>query len=289
MAFGELDWPQCSWGTGFVADKNEWCATENPLPTDPVDSIYLRLRARNLCNHRDYQDHSWNGARSSNQLNHLTAMARTKEDNPLLVLYSMFANDVCNDRMDYTKCTTPTQFDANIRTALGHINGTAPAGTNVVLIGHEQGELMWDTLARVSHPILGSMSYGTIWQFIASIGISPCAGWLNNDAGIRAGHTDWAESLDAAAANVAATASYPNLDVYYLRNPLDRIFNAYNGPNRKSDLFTYLDGGHWQTELETLFGRQIWSDLMAQMPQVLGPVNPNNAAITARFGGQGGH
>jgi hypothetical protein len=42
-ATNELDWPHKSWVSGHVQD---------PF----VDSLYLRLRKQNLCNHRDYQN-----------------------------------------------------------------------------------------------------------------------------------------------------------------------------------------------------------------------------------------
>lgn len=47
----EFDWPDVGFSTGY---RN---ATYMPdlLFDSNVDSIYLRLRKRNLCNHRDYQ------------------------------------------------------------------------------------------------------------------------------------------------------------------------------------------------------------------------------------------
>lgn len=45
----EMDWPQCSWSTGYDANSN--C----PRSAFPVSSIASRLRQRNLCNHRDFQ------------------------------------------------------------------------------------------------------------------------------------------------------------------------------------------------------------------------------------------
>ena len=47
----EFDWPDVGFATGF---RN---ATQMPklIFDDHVDSLYLRLRERNRCNHRDYQ------------------------------------------------------------------------------------------------------------------------------------------------------------------------------------------------------------------------------------------
>ncbi|KAJ8935056.1 hypothetical protein NQ318_002685 [Aromia moschata] len=46
----ELDWPQFGFATGY---KN---ITPNILIKGPTDSLYMRLRGRNRCNHRDYQN-----------------------------------------------------------------------------------------------------------------------------------------------------------------------------------------------------------------------------------------
>ena len=49
QASDELDWPQCSWSTGF--QNTSAC----PPAALPMLSVYQRLRQRNLCIHRDYQ------------------------------------------------------------------------------------------------------------------------------------------------------------------------------------------------------------------------------------------
>lgn len=40
---------------------------------------------------------------------------------------------------------------------------------------------------------------------------------------------------------------------------------------------------------QMLFSRTIWDDMMTQDPQIIGKVNPNNDAIAAKFGDQGGY
>ena len=62
-----------------------------------TDSLYLKLRARNRCNHRDYQNLSRNGASSCDGLTYVKSLARSQsQDKPALVLYGMYGNDVCN-------------------------------------------------------------------------------------------------------------------------------------------------------------------------------------------------
>jgi acyloxyacyl hydrolase len=41
-----------------------------------VESIYLKLRARNLCNHRDYQNLARNGANSNDTISYAASISR---------------------------------------------------------------------------------------------------------------------------------------------------------------------------------------------------------------------
>merc|ERR1712061_503708 len=52
----EGDWPHLGFATGF---RN---TTMPNIISGHTDSFYLRLRQRNLCNHRDYQNLARNGA-----------------------------------------------------------------------------------------------------------------------------------------------------------------------------------------------------------------------------------
>ncbi len=85
----EIDWPQRSAWTGF----------ENSSSL-PMSSLYKYMRARNHCNHRDYQNIAVNGARSGAlEDNIVISMARNQTlDKPALVLLELVGNDVCNVR-----------------------------------------------------------------------------------------------------------------------------------------------------------------------------------------------
>jgi acyloxyacyl hydrolase len=87
----EADWPQCSWSTAFAND------TDCPAHKLPINSIYQRMRARNLCNHRDYQNIGVNGGATDNMAppnGIITALQRTKADAPANVFYALIGNDV---------------------------------------------------------------------------------------------------------------------------------------------------------------------------------------------------
>lgn len=80
----EMDWPHRSWSTGY----------EQSTPETPVDSVYLRLRARNRCNHRDFQNTGVNGFSSRNIHENIKTLKRDKNlDYPLLVIHNPLGYD----------------------------------------------------------------------------------------------------------------------------------------------------------------------------------------------------
>ncbi len=102
----ELDWPQCSWSTGYGN------TSDCPASSMTMASVYQKMRARNLCMHRDFQNIGVNGARvgsmaESNSSGIITALARDpKLDRPALVFYSLIGNDVCNGHPGNGSMTT---------------------------------------------------------------------------------------------------------------------------------------------------------------------------------------
>ena len=96
---------------------------------DQVDSIYLRLKQRNLCNHRDYQNLARNGATSFDTLEYIKSLSRLQyQDKPAIVIYSMVGNDVCNEKEDtLNHMTTPTEFYQNVLKTLNLLENTLPA------------------------------------------------------------------------------------------------------------------------------------------------------------------
>jgi hypothetical protein len=160
-------------------------ATGCPYSPLPLDSIYLRLRARNRCNHRDFQNIGVNGARSTSMKRGdgsndsiINSLARSREeDYPLLVFYSLVGNDVCNGHTNQTEpMTPPEEFKERVLDALAYLNGTLPGGSHVVMVGLLDGQMMWNTSSynrifirtrdRPSHhrhtPCTGQMMWNTM-------------------------------------------------------------------------------------------------------------------------------
>ena len=111
-AVDELDQPSCAWGTGY---RNVTSCPFSNGTRNRVGSIASRLRERNLCNHRDFQNVAVNGAGSDNAMKLVPSVKRDKNlDNPALVIFSLIGNDVCNSHEGTSHMTTPTQFHDNI-------------------------------------------------------------------------------------------------------------------------------------------------------------------------------
>uniref|UniRef100_A0A672UYE4 Acyloxyacyl hydrolase n=1 Tax=Strigops habroptila TaxID=2489341 RepID=A0A672UYE4_STRHB len=162
MAFtNELDWPQFSEITGFL----------NSTIGGWTDSLYLRLRSRNRCNHRDLQNISKNGGSSGNLLRLIKSLARNQLlDNPAIVIYATIGNDVCNGNNDtLAYMTTPKEMLSNVLQALRYLDTRLPNGSHVILTGLVDGRFLWDNLHDRYHP-LGQLNrditYSQLYSFL---------------------------------------------------------------------------------------------------------------------------
>ena len=70
------------------------------VPITPV-----RLRSRNLCNHRDYQNLARNGAQSNDTLEYMRSIQRSKaEDRPAIVFYSLIGKGSSHAHKQQSYC-----------------------------------------------------------------------------------------------------------------------------------------------------------------------------------------
>merc|ERR1711907_261119 len=93
----EFDWPMLSASTAF-AGPNDFA----PDISGDDNSTYIVMRNRNRCMHRDFQNIAVNGARAGSMNSTIVkSMARNQnEDQPVLVVYALIGNDVCNGHND---------------------------------------------------------------------------------------------------------------------------------------------------------------------------------------------
>ena len=285
----ELDWPQCAWGTGY---KN---ASECPFSADVSmsDTLSLagRLRQRNRCNHRDFQNVGVNGARIGAIISMIEGVARTPElDHPALAIVSLIGNDVCNGHADTFKhMTTPEQFRNRTLNALAALDRKLPNGSFVLLVGLVDGRPLYDTLHGKTHPI--GTSYPDVYKYLTCNGANPCNGWLSTNATLRNLTTAWAQRLSAEHKRIAdAPQHFTNFEVGFFQPDLRAIFDDYvkTTGNDPRDLIEPSDGFHPSQLANALLARQLWDFVVKTYPQAVGPENPNNAEIERLFGNQGG-
>uniref|UniRef100_A0A8B9DL79 Acyloxyacyl hydrolase n=1 Tax=Anser cygnoides TaxID=8845 RepID=A0A8B9DL79_ANSCY len=303
MAFtDELDWPQFSEITGFL----------NSTIGGWTDSLYLRLRRRNRCNHRDLQNISQNavpmlstempittyacgGGSSRNLLNLMKSLARNQLlDNPAIVIYATIGNDVCNGNHDtLAHMTTPKEMLSNVIQALRYLDSRLPNGSHVILTGLVDGRFLWDNLHDRYHP-LGQLNrditYSQLYSFLNCLEVSPCNGWLTPNETLRNLTSERALQLSNVLKEIARSEKFGNFDVFYMDFPLRQTAEEWRKMGGEPwQLIEPVDGFH-PSQIAAALGTSItWQKALHEWPQVLGKENPFNDQIEAIFKDQGGH
>ncbi|NWX87168.1 AOAH hydrolase, partial [Nothoprocta pentlandii] len=289
MAFSdELDWPQFSEFTGFL----------NSTIGGWTDSLYLRLRRRNRCNHRDLQNISQNG-----MLSIFTSFFKKKNsglarnqllDNPTIVVYATIGNDVCNGERDtLAHMTTPKQMLSNVVQALQFLNTRLPKGSHVILTGLVDGRFLWDNLHDRYHP-LGQLNkdvtYSQLYSFLNCLQVSPCSGWLTSNETLRNLTSERASQLSNVLKEIARSEKFSNFDIFYMDFPLRQTAEQWRRMGGQPwQLIEPVDGFH-PSQIAAALGTSItWQKALHEWPQVLGKENPFNSQIEAVFQDQGGH
>lgn len=281
----ELDWPQLSGATGFL----------NATSKIKENSIYLRLRKRNRCNHRDYQNISKNGASSQNLEKFLESLSRSPLlDHPAIVIYAMIGNDVCNGWSDpVPEMTTPEQLYSKVMATLEYLNARLPNGSHVILYGLPDGTFLWDNLHDRYHP-LGQLNrdvtYGQLYAFLSCLQVSPCHGWMTANETLRTLTSQRAAQLSSTLEEIAARQKFTSFRLYYVDFDFQEIVKKWQKRGGQPwQLLEPVDGFHPNEVASLLLADSLWDKMRRQWPQVLGKENPFNAQIEQVFGDQGGH
>ncbi|NXY21392.1 AOAH hydrolase, partial [Atrichornis clamosus] len=287
MAFSdELDWPQFSEITGFL----------NSTIGGWTDSLYLRLRKRNRCNHRDLQNISQNVYFLINIAAYLSfSLARNQLlDNPAIVIYATIGNDVCNGNRDtLAHMTTPKEMLSNVVQALRYLDSHLPNGSHVILTGLVDGRFLWDNLHDRYHP-LGQLNkditYSQLYSFLDCLQVSPCSGWLTPNETLRNLTSERALQLSNVLKEIARSEKFANFDIFYMDFPLRQTAEEWRKMGGEPwQLIEPVDGFH-PSQIAAALGTGItWQKALRDWPQVLGKENPFNDQIEAVFKDQGGH
>lgn len=288
--FNEGDWPQLGFATGYMNVSNSL------LIKGFTDSIYLRMRTRNRCNHRDYQNLSRNGASTKTVLKHASgSLARNNEtDRPALVIYGLFGNDVCNNFGNTEHhMTTPKMMRENVMNVLERLNATLPLGSHVLLIGLVDGSFIYPIMANRLHPIgklRSDVRYKNVYKWFTCMEIGPCLGWMTPNATLRKITSRKSFELSGVLKNIANKENFPFFKIHYLDNPLAQVMQEWEAKGKQVwQLLDPVDSLHPSQIAQPLIADVLWRNIEKEFPYILGNVNPHNQRIIQLFGDQGGH
>jgi acyloxyacyl hydrolase len=219
-------------------------------------------------------------------------LARNSKKNvkPLLLYYSMVGNDVCSGHETFNTMTTPLEYYDRIMRALQKAETFLPAGSHVVLIPLVDGRILYDTMHARIHPIGSTnndVTYEQFYNYLNCLDTSPCWGWMNSNATIR--NTTWkmASAMNAQLPKIVNNTKgvFKNFDVHYLGNIFDGALSSF--PLPKYMLIEPVDGFHPSQWGNSWIGDYLFNATLAA--GIIGPRNPNNNDIVAKFGNQGGY
>jgi len=275
----ELDLPHKSSYTGFVEST----------PQIPVDSLYLRLRDRNHCNHRDYQNCGVNGARSGAMIDLVKFLKRdNSSDQPILVIFEVIGNDVCSGHPDLGRMTTPEKFKENVLKSLDNLNAILPKGSHVLFQGLADGRVLWDSLHNRIHPI--GVPYNQVYSYLNCLEISPCWGWMNENETVRNYTSARAAQLSLVYNDIISGHKYLNFDMDYYPYPFAEVEDIWHKRGGETwQLIEACDGFHPNQIANSIQAQILWDKLVKDHADWIGPVNPHNSEIQKQFGDQGGH
>ncbi|KAG8572519.1 hypothetical protein GDO81_012071 [Engystomops pustulosus] len=281
----ELDWPQFSMYTGF----------QNSTIGGWTQSLYLRLRDWNRCNHRDYQNIARNGGSSRNLEHFLKSMTRDQQlDKPAVVFYAMIGNDVCNESPDtLNHMTTPEDMRAYVMNELKYLDMNLPKGSHVILMSLADGRSLWNNLHDRYHP-LGQLNkditYEQFYGFLTCMKSNPCEGWMTKNETLRNLTTERAEQLSNVLQEISTSAKFNNFGLGYFENLYQKVIAKWKSLGGQPwELMEPIDGFHPNQIASAIGAEVIWEELLQKQPDIFGKQNPFNEEIVKIFGDQGGH
>nr|XP_008534465.1 PREDICTED: acyloxyacyl hydrolase [Equus przewalskii] len=307
----ELNWPQLSGITGFL----------NSTSGITEDSIYLRLRKRNRCNHRDYQNISKNGASSQNLEKFIESLSRNQLlDHPAIVIYAMIGNDVCNGakgQADISQRPVPASprtgdlgREAANKGEFPFISVFKPGNMMMMIFrfnfshrlrikkeireqkGSGEKPQIWDTFSAASQTgqLNKDVTYAHFYSFLNCLQVSPCQGWMSSNETLRTLTSQRAEQLSNTLKKIATRKKFTNFNLFYMDFDFQGIIKEWQKRGGQPwQLIEPVDGFHPNEVASLLLADVFWKKVQLQWPQVLGKENPFNSQIEKVFGDQGGH
>jgi acyloxyacyl hydrolase len=217
-----------------------------------------------------------------------------QEDVPLLVIYSLVGNDVCNGHPDtVAHMTTVQQMHANVLATLVYLDTVLPKGSHVLTTGLANGSYLYDILHDRMHPFgnVGvPLTYPQMYDYLSCLGISPCNGWLTSNQTILYLTTQRAVELSGAIQNATFSYQSRNFDVGYLDFPFDQVIQEWVAQGGEPwQIIEPVDGFHLNQYGHAIVSDILWAWLQKEKPEWLPPLNPHNSDIERVFKDQGGY
>ncbi|XP_076323319.1 acyloxyacyl hydrolase-like isoform X2 [Tachypleus tridentatus] len=220
----EFDWPHLSFATGYM--------DSNSLSHANMDSLYWRLHSRNRCNHRDYQNLSFNGANTSTIIHCIKSISRSQTtDYPAIVFYASMGNDVCLSYMESpADWISKETYKQNVVRTLDELDLILPTNSHVILVGLVNGSSIYPSMAHRLHPIgqlYGDVTYLDTYKWLNCMQIGPCFGWMNENETWREATTKKALELTNVLRDLPSTYSARSFKLYFLENPISKAIKMW--------------------------------------------------------------
>jgi acyloxyacyl hydrolase len=225
----------------------------------------------------------------------MKSLARNQiHDVPMLTIYSMVGNDVCNGHPDtFDHMTTPDEMYKNVMATLAYLDTVLPKGSHVLTTGLGNGSLLYDLLHDHIHPfgrVGPPITYPQMYNYLECLQISPCNGWLTSNSTVRDLTTQRAVELSQAVQNATLTYQAINFDSAYLDFPFNEAMQRWIDQGGEPwQLIEPVDGFHINQWGHALSSDIIWEWLQKNKPLWIPPRNERNDIIERVFKDQGGY
>lgn len=243
-----------------------------------------------MCNNNDYQNIGVNGA-SSGDLNKFSNilsrdnLISTLPQKPVLLFMAMIGNDVCTH--DSIPRNTPEQYKQNFKETVLSLETRLPKGSKIITVGLVDGRILYESMHNRVHP-LGStnqdVTFGTFYDYLNCLELSPCAGWMNSNQTIRDATSATAAAMRNTLPEVIAETKdqLQNIEVHYLGDLIDDAINFFLAEGHQGhELIEESDGFHPNQVGQAMIAQFIWNATVNA--GIIPAANPNNEKIREKF------
>ena len=259
-------------------------------------SLYLDMRRRNRCAHRQWMSFARPGAKMrdfADQVREVDLPHSLYPAKPSIVVVQFAEGDVCADTL--LGMTRAPDFLDQLLEGLGELDIRIGNGSRVILMGLGNGK-QYDLMHNATHPVFsqgpGNGTYSDVYEYWTCLGLNPCPLRLSSDYNVRNAATQRSLEIDGVLAYVSTHYSWANFTSVFLGTDdvVNRAVENWVGDGKDAELFfSGFDGFHPAFPAFPYLGHALLSVMAERYPGYLGLTNPGNAEIDSLFGDQGGY